>query len=157
MKYINIFLLIFWVGFIFSFSSDSGEVSQNKSNQVIESAVEWISKITHHTYRPEDIEKIIKKVSYVVRKTAHFLEYFILGILVINVFKDYRPLERKSLLLLFLVCVFYAMTDEFHQLFVVERSGQFTDVVIDSFGSFTGIFLYYQLFLRRAKKRMQNP
>ncbi len=41
------------------------------------------------------------------------------------------------------ICIFYAATDEFHQLFVSGRSGQLRDVCIDAAGAVIGICIYF--------------
>ena len=40
-----------------------------------------------------------------------------------------------------LICVIYALSDEIHQLFIIGRSGNIIDVLIDSLGSIIGIFI----------------
>ena len=50
---------------------------------------------------------------------------------------------------------FYAGTDEFHQLFVPGRSGQITDVILDSCGVLTGV-LVMGLFFWWLKQREQK-
>ena len=42
-------------------------------------------------------------------------------------------------LLTFLICVGYAISDEFHQSFTSERYGSPVDVMIDSFGVLMGL------------------
>ena len=46
---------------------------------------------------------------------------------------------------------FYALCDEFHQLFVPGRGAEFTDVCIDSSGALVGIFLIFLFFAARTK------
>ncbi len=42
-----------------------------------------------------------------------------------------------------IICVVYAATDELHQYFVVERSAEITDIVIDGAGALIGILLIW--------------
>lgn len=81
-----------------------------------------------------------------VRKTSHFLEYFVLGCLFYNAlkFKD-RPL--KTFLYAFAAGVLYAATDELHQHFVPGRAMLAFDVMIDS----AGVLLGASIFLAREK------
>ena len=39
--------------------------------------------------------------------------------------------------------VFYAASDEFHQIFIPDRTASFVDVLIDSSGVFVGILLIH--------------
>jgi VanZ family protein len=41
-----------------------------------------------------------------------------------------------------LICYLYALSDEFHQLFVIGRSGEFKDVIIDTLGSILAIIIF---------------
>ena len=53
----------------------------------------------------------------------------------------------------FLFCFSYAVSDEFHQTFVIGRDGNFMDVLIDSGGVLFGIIISYALlFLKILKK-----
>ena len=66
----------------------------------------------------------------------------ILYILSYNLLRFY--VKNNMIYIYALIIVFgYASTDEFHQLFVVGRSGQFKDVLIDTSGGTFGILLVY--------------
>jgi VanZ family protein len=121
------------------FSQDSAVSSTEKSDKVASTIVNLISNITHS----DNIEYYIDNIIVIVRKTAHFLEYLVLGVLLINVLKDYRELTFGVCLFAILFCLGYAITDEVHQLFVSERSGRILDVLIDTLGSLSGILIYW--------------
>ena len=53
----------------------------------------------------------------------------------------------KAMALTFVICVLYAITDEYHQTFVAGRSGELRDVVIDSLGALLGILIYYVIMI----------
>ncbi|PHS31770.1 MAG: hypothetical protein COA82_09845 [Alkaliphilus sp.] len=55
----------------------------------------------------------------------------------------------KGVLVTFVFCVLYAISDETHQIFVPGRSAQISDVLIDSVGAIVGILMY--LVLARIK------
>ena len=120
-------LLILWMLFIFIMSSFNGVMSSNQSGS--------IATLIYNIFNISDTEK----VSFIVRKCAHVSEFFILGILVINLISKYNV--KYSYLISFIVCVLYASSDEFHQLFVPGRSGQVTDVFIDMIGVVLGLLL----------------
>ena len=77
-----------------------------------------------------------KKIEFPVRKMAHATEYAILGCLLTNLCLT-LPM-RKAYMWGWLMGSAYAATDEFHQLFVPGRSGQITDVMLDSVGCLIG-------------------
>ncbi len=134
-KNINIILLIIWMIIIFIMSSFNGESSGNQSNFIV-NIISQIFNISNINY-----------LSFIIRKLAHFTEYFILGILVIN---NFNKIDKKIIFGSITFCMLYAFTDEFHQLFVSGRSGQVTDVLIDSIGAICGIYGY--LLLKKYKK-----
>ena len=79
-----------------------------------------------------------------MRKSAHFISYLILGFLVSHAMKNETSAafiwKRRGASLL--LCVVYAISDEFHQLFVPGRGPLLKDVLIDASGAALGILLY---------------
>lgn len=130
-------LLVIWMIFIFIMSSFNGNISSNQSGS--------IADLIYNLFNISDTEK----VSLIVRKCAHVSEFFILGILVINLISKYNV--KYSYLISFIVCVLYASSDEFHQLFVPGRSGQVTDIFIDMIGTIFSLLAMY-LFNKFRKK-----
>ena len=70
---------------------------------------------------------------FLVRKTAHFTEFAVLGFLWSRVF------HGKQLYIPFVLSVLTAVVDESIQRFVPGRSGQMKDVLIDSAGAATAL------------------
>ena len=83
MKKLNVVLLFLWMGVIFTFSNDSGSASSNKSDGIADTIVSFISKVSHYDYSDSELTQIIDNCIFIVRKSAHFLEYFILGIFIL--------------------------------------------------------------------------
>lgn len=81
------------------------------------------------------------------------MEYAILTLLLVRALRKYNlPFSFQSLLqIVFLLTIFYAISDEYHQLFVHGREGTFRDIIIDSIG-ITLISLYFTL----KKQSRQN-
>lgn len=86
----------------------------------------------------------IELFNYVIRKFTHLLDYLILRILVINVFKYSGIVGIKAMVITLSMCILYAISDEVHQLFVDGRGGQVGDVVLDGFGALVGTGVYYR-------------
>ena len=145
-------LLVLWMGFIFSMSSENAEKSSNTSGQTIRVV---LSAVPGFEEQPEEVKvNRIEKLQFIVRKSAHFIGYMILGILASGLILYYGNINKKYLLA-FLICVIYAISDEIHQLFVPGRSGQVRDVLIDSAGSLLGIILvmaFEKLLIKFNKK-----
>ena len=83
--------------------------------------------------------------NFLIRKTAHFTEYAVLGVLASQAFDPQRTVSRRGLIAAAVVCVLVPSIDETIQLFVSDRSGQVTDVLLDCCGAATGIFLRTQM------------
>ncbi len=150
MRKFNIVILILWMIVIFLFSQDPGASSSDKSDTIATFIVNVISNITGNDYSDTLSEKIENCV-FIVRKSAHFLEYFILGVLIINVLKDYKVLSIKIFILSILFCLLYAIGDEVHQLFIPQREGRVLDVLIDTSGSIIGVSIY--CLINKVKNR----
>ena len=81
---------------------------------------------------------ICKEDRFCSEKSAHACEYAALSVLF---FVNYKKKSRKIKQIVgmsALSTALYAVTDEIHQLFVPGRSGQITDVILDSCGGLIG-------------------
>lgn len=148
MRKIKLCLIILWMIVIFMFSNQKAVESSKLSDGLILRSVRIIEKINHKQYSDEEI---LKRFIYPVRKLAHVTIYFILGFLVYLYIKDLK-IDNKIIISI-LICVLYATSDEIHQLFILGRSGEVKDVLIDTLGSVLGI-----LFLKilKSNKKIKN-
>ena len=141
-------LLVIWMAFIFSMSSQNSEVSSNTSGGTIKMILSATPKFTE---QPEEVqENVVENLQFITRKSAHFIEYMILSIFVTNVVNLY--LNKKRSILITVIFVFlYACSDEFHQLFVQGRQGSFRDVLIDTAGGIAAVIvkMLYNMFLKK--------
>lgn len=102
--------------------------------------------------------EIISRLSFIVRKGAHFTAYTVLAFLTAQLFFA-LPLKMKlpaRCIAAWGFCVFYAATDELHQYFVPGRAMQLRDVAIDSCGAAAGIaaaLIISLLFGKRKSRR----
>ena len=146
-------LLIFWMGLIFFFSAKPAVQSAKMSTSV--------GKMIGRVVVPEFEEwsdtkqdAFAKKIDFAVRKSAHACEYAALSVLF---FVNYKKKNRKIKQIVgmsALSTALYAVTDEIHQLFVPGRSGQITDVILDSCGGLIGAVLAaIILYLIRKRKK----
>ncbi len=83
---------------------------------------------------------------FVIRKTAHFLEFAILFVLYNRGLAKSTQLPiKKRLFLTLALAIGYAMTDEFHQTMVSGRTGRFFDIGVDSLGAVGGLLFVLRL------------
>ena len=136
-------LLIFQMLFIFIMSSFGHTSSDAQSNLFVDFIVQNFPHVRHGL---ENNLISLSTLIFLVRKTAHFTEYAILGSLFFLNLKSWqRPKSSTSMnILLSLIFSFlYACTDELHQIFVSGRSAQFRDVLIDTLGASFGAIIAY--------------
>jgi VanZ family protein len=141
-KFFKWLFLAAWMIIIFLFSNIPGDVSDEQSKLVI-----YIFNVLGL-----NLNSILGELSnYIVRKGAHFTEYFILCLLTYNAIKDDFKLN-KALFLSVVVVFLYACTDEFHQGFVPGRGPAFKDVLIDTSGGIVAAGFIYLLRFKKLKK-----
>lgn len=143
-KIIKLMIVIFFMGLIFFFSSDSGDASSEKSDGIIIHTVQFFLG-RDLTQKEKNI--YVEKYVVWVRKGAHFTIYFLLGLSFISFLKEFQITSYHSVIYTLLFVFLYACSDEVHQLFQEGRSFQVLDIIIDSVGGFLSSNLYY--FIRR--------
>lgn len=120
-------VLISWVIFIFVMSNTPGDESSNQS-EVIVKILSYLGIDLNSTFG--------ELANLIVRKGAHFTEYFILFLLLKRVNSAYNN-KGFNIVILIGIVFLYACTDEIHQYFIPGRAARLTDVLIDTTG---GIF-----------------
>ena len=133
---------------IFSSSADAGS---GRKSQLI---VQFCLDILHLQVGPELFEMLV----LLLRKSAHFGEFSILGLLVWRMLRVLprlvSPVELgRTARMAAMLCLLYAATDEFHQLYVPNREGKVGDVLIDTCGAGVGIALIWFATRRRLQMR----
>jgi VanZ family protein len=155
MKYIPFLPAILIMCIIFLYSSKTAVESEHTSNQVSLMIINGYDTISNSNLSSIEKEELAMNLDFAVRKIAHGLEYMVLAISIAFPFYI-NGLDGKKLLVSALVfCIFYASTDEFHQLFVNGRSGQLRDVFIDGTGALIGTCVFLFLKNRIQLKRVQ--
>jgi VanZ family protein len=82
---------------------------------------------------------------FLLRKIAHMVEFAILALLLYRAIKNETGKTNKAIIYSLIIALFYAFSDEFHQLFVQGRHGSLKDVGIDSIGIFIfSLACYYK-------------
>jgi len=130
---------VFWIALIFYLSHQSRIVSNELSTGITAVIIQAIEKIIPGAGFD------FSRVNHLVRKSAHFLAYLILGILVLNALRGSGALgyiDYKRVMLALFICILFAISDEVHQLFVPGRGGQLKDVILDSTGAAIGVYVF---------------
>ena len=112
-KAISWILLFFWLILIFTFSNQTGSVSTGLSDQVL-------------SFLPKFIDSEL--LSFIVRKCAHFFEYFILAILTMQPYPKNNSLSRFY----FVFCMLFQMNFIKFSLLVEPQSfGMFASILAE--------------------------
>lgn len=141
-KVLSITIVIVWCTLIFGYSNQNGDISKGTSDKVV-NYIGNIFKIK---------EESREKLTFPVRKCAHFFVYFVLGFLIINMFKTFDVKTSHAIIISAIFCMIFAGSDELHQLFIRARTAKVSDVLLDSSASLLGIYLYYLLIRGEYEK-----
>lgn len=145
-------IVILWMVIIFYFSQQPAFDSKGLSTNVTSRLIDIAEKVT-----PLDNLQV-KELDSIVRKYAHFTIYFFLGIFALLALKLTGLKHSLSAIIALILCMIYAVTDEYHQLFVEGRGAQLKDIFIDWAGAATGITVATLLGLigKTGKPRSEN-
>lgn len=161
-------LMLGWMAGIFVFSSRTGGESTGDS-YFVGQIVGEIFVPGFDSWSEEQQTAFAETIDHPVRKTAHAAEYAVLALLAAGVYIPGKRQNRKifeaaaergsgkrsgvrtGIFLPWLTAALYAATDEAHQLFVPGRSGQISDVILDSAGALAGV-----LVLAAARKLIKR-
>lgn len=108
----------------------------------------WCGVIFYFSNQPNLHAGVSPVWDFMLAKSAHVTEYFILALLV------YRALKIsivnlgnvKRLYVVGFLSLLYAMSDEFHQTYIIGRTPAIRDIFIDFFGVFLAILIIKYLF-----------
>lgn len=142
MRKFHLILPLLWMALIFMLSQQPASISSGQSGVFVE-------QLRHIT--PSVDQQLL---TFLVRKGAHIFAYFVLGILTFNALwrVDLSKFKFNSpAILSIIVCALYAASDEFHQLFIIGRSGELRDIMIDSCAAMIGVFII-SIFVRILQK-----
>ena len=140
------------MGLIFFFSMQNGETSSRVSGGLSVSIAR--QSCENFDGMPADMQQaVLTAASYSVRKAAHLSEYAVLGALLSLLIRCYGQRLWLHSGAAWIGAVFYAGTDELHQLFSSGRAARLSDVGIDSLGAFIGVAVVWFCLLFAAERK----
>lgn len=117
-------LTLLWLAMVLLQAFLPGEASYAESNGVLALANVIFPWLTHS----------------VLRRAAHFIEYFLLGFLMTGTF---CYAKKFSIFKPMFFCLFTALCDETIKIFAVDRLAQISDIWVDGAGAMAGILLMW--------------
>jgi len=156
-KALSLIGILVVVSIIFYSSLHTGRESNKASEKVtlvIANAVTGILNLP--PVKPNS--ELFDIINTVVRKSAHFMEYFFLCILIYFFFKKFDMSVKKARLFSFLSAFVLACIDETIQFFVPGRDGRVTDVFIDASGAVIALAVIklFDIMAFRKKQGTEN-
>lgn len=144
-------LSVYTAVLIFRFSAQNGEASGALSQGIV-------TNLLQSFVSAENLDNAER----ILRKLAHFGIYLFFGLSLFYSSYYYKNCRNKQEAGEFSFCTafMYAVSDEFHQLFVPDRNCSTTDIMIDSFGALFGIgiaILILKLIAKINKKSKLVP
>lgn len=138
-------LATLWSAFIFSNSFKPGAVSTNISGGFVSFILDLLQKIG---FNPDT-----EILTIFVRKSAHIIEFLILAILVCLCYTQSGKAIKFYCFTILFFCLAVAVTDEFIQLYVANRSSEVRDIVIDFSGSVAGVVFMWLITGKKYNRR----
>jgi VanZ family protein len=134
-------LLRYWLPIValmaLIFGGSTDMLSSSRTSRFIGPILRWLV--------PGISSEAVATVQLTIRKTGHILEYALLAFLFWRAFRkprrnDPRPWMFHHAIWAVAAAGAYAVTDEFHQLFVASRGASVLDVLLDTLGAALGVF-----------------
>lgn len=107
----------------------------------------WMAVIFYFSDQPDLKSGLPGEWDFIFRKLAHIAEYFILTWLLVLALAGGKITKRRAFIFAGSIALFYAASDEVHQLFVAGRAGAVKDVIIDGIGILAALYAKNNLIL----------
>lgn len=124
------FLAIFMCVVIYNFTASPASTGSNTQN-----IIEKITGLHQETSRV---------INFIIRKLTHISVF---GLLAISLYNAFR---KNKFVLAWILTVFYAASDEYHQALVPNRTSSVFDVMLDAGGALLAI-----LILRKVLEKIE--
>lgn len=150
------FLTILCMVLIFNFSAQNSVASDKTSDSFTAKVLSTVSP-KFKDLNDSEKEKVVRNLTFPVRKSAHFTIYFILGIFSSLTFLSLnKPNLFLSSAASFAICALYAVSDEIHQYFVPGRSCEVRDMLIDSSAALIAVLTVSLYFKKKRRKSCEK-
>ena len=142
-KIVYLIVTILVVMFIFYNSIQNGESSSNASTTVLN----FINNIIN------SIGLNFKLEGYFIRKLAHFVEFFTLGVFLMLTFEAFTNKIFSIIGFPMFFAIFIPVIDEYIQIYSDGRTSSVKDVLLDFFGAMIGIIIVSLCFVYKKNKK----
>lgn len=105
----------------------------------------WLGVIFAFSSYPTGTATEIIWWDFIIKKTAHVVEYAILSLLFYRAFINSGVNKKKAGILAIFISVSYGLSDEYHQSFTPGRTPKLRDVGFDTIGAIGIIYIVWNL------------
>lgn len=146
LRILAILTTLIWMIVIFRFSMDTGSSSHELSDLCVQIFNKAVYQFTRKDLTISITPEHYGMIELFFRKLAHMSIYFVLSINVMIVLFTFNIKMSLRIFISAFFCFLYALSDEFHQMFVDGRGASFTDCMIDTSGTLIGILAALVLY-----------
>ncbi|MGP4079011.1 VanZ family protein [Pseudalkalibacillus sp. R45] len=154
--------VLIWAGIIFYSSSQPYEEQDVRPFLQGEIPLAWVEEAFRHVhFYYADAEISIKNlgsagfIEFFIRKGAHLGVYMILSLLLYRAISNTKSFTHSNQMTTVIIAVLYAVSDEIHQGFTVNRTPLPADVLLDTFGVLIGVFIGH-LIMNNKRTKTKN-
>ena len=154
-KSIIFIIFIFWFVAVYMFSNQTGAESGKVSEKVTKKLLQTKDalEIVEDTYKETNeivirgvqtnpiTKKRVDKWEVPVRKLAHYGLFLCGGFIIYILIHFGFSIQKNSLIISIFMGLLIACSDEFHQLYTLNRTPKLLDVGIDTVGVITGVLI----------------
>lgn len=115
----------------------------------------WAVVIFSFSAKPTTRTSEIYWQDFIVKKSAHVVEYVIFTVLFYRGLKNGGVEKKEAGVYSVILAILYAVSDEIHQSFTPGREPTVRDVFFDTSGSFLAVYIIWK-YLPKAPKRLRN-
>ena len=111
----------------------------------------WLGVIFAFSSNPTTRASEIHWQDFIIKKTAHIVEYFIFSLLLYRALLNSGVRSKRIFAFIVFTAFLYGMSDEFHQSFTPGRDPQPRDVMFDATGSILFVYFYNKILVKNEK------
>jgi VanZ family protein len=125
-------------------------LSASHTSRYIVPALHWLF--------PQASAETLDRLHFLIRKSAHFMEYFLFSFLLLRPIRgEQRGWRIRWAIAALAMAAAYSALDEFHQSFVPSRTASPWDSLLDTTGAATAQFLLWLWFRFRSRNSIESP
>jgi VanZ family protein len=112
----------------------------------------WGSVIFLFSTRPTKPSSQIDWQDFIIKKSAHIVEYAVLTVLLYRALKESGVDKKEAGIYAIIMAILYGASDEFHQSFTPGREPRVRDIFFDTIGGILAMYSIWNLLPKAPEK-----